>query len=90
MVMLSATRSNLVCIAAVGLPIMMAELLIGRATQKSVVGALKQAIGPAWGIVGLWGVLCGFLLLSYYTVIAGWSLFYFAKSAGWSVGGFPA
>ena len=43
----------LVCIAAVGLPIMMAELLIGRATQKSVVGALKQAIGPAWGIVGL-------------------------------------
>ena len=76
----------LVCIAAVGLPIMMAELLIGRATQKSVVGALKQAIGPAWGIVGLWGVLCGFLLLSYYTVIAGWSLFYFAKSAGWSVG----
>ena len=80
----------LVCIAAVGLPIMMAELLIGRATQKSVVGALKQAIGPAWGIVGLWGVLCGFLLLSYYTVIAGWSLFYFAKSAGWSVGGFPA
>ena len=35
-------------------------------------------------------MLCGFLLLSYYTVIAGWSLFYFAKSAGWSVGGFPA
>ena len=80
----------LVCIAAVGLPIMMAELLIGRSTQKSVVGALKEAIGPAWGIVGLWGVLCGFLLLSYYTVIAGWSLFYFAKSAGWLVGGFPA
>ena len=80
----------LVCIAAVGLPIMMAELLIGRSTQKSVVGALKEAIGPAWGIVGLWGVLCGFLLLSYYTVIAGWSLFYFATSAGWLVGGFPA
>ena len=80
----------LVCITAVGLPIMMAELLIGRATQKSMVGALKEAIGPAWGIVGLWGVLGCFLLLSYYTVIAGWSLFYFAKSAGWLVGGFPA
>ena len=79
----------LVCIAAVGLPIMMAELLIGRATQKSVVGALKEAMGPAWGCVGLWGVFCGFLLLSYYTVIAGWSLFYFAKSTGWMVGGFP-
>ena len=79
----------LVCITAVGLPIMMAELLIGRATQKSVVGALKEAMGPAWGCVGLWGVFYGFLLLSYYTVIAGWSLFYFAKSTGWMVGGFP-
>jgi len=80
----------LVCIAAVGLPIMMAELLIGRKTQKSAVGALKEAVGPAWGLVGLWGVLCGFTLLSYYTVIAGWSLFFFAKTAGWMVGGFPA
>jgi len=79
----------LVCIAAVGLPIMMAELLIGRKTQKSAVGALKEAIGPAWGLVGLWGVLCGFILLSYYTVIAGWSLFFFFKTAGWMVGGFP-
>ena len=80
----------LVCIAAVGLPIMMAELLIGRKTQKSAVGALKEAVGPAWGLVGLWGVLCGFTLLSYYTVIAGWSLYFFAKTAGWMVGGFPA
>ncbi|MDH3627283.1 MAG: sodium-dependent transporter [Acidobacteriota bacterium] len=80
----------LICILAVGLPIMMAELLIGRTSQKSVVGALKHAVGPAWGIVGLWGVFCGFILLSYYTVIAGWSLFYFWKSLGWSLNGFPA
>ena len=78
------------CIAAVGLPIMMAELLIGRSTQKSAVGALKEAVGPAWGLVGLWGVMCGFTLLSYYTVIAGWSLFYFAKTVTWSLSGFPA
>ena len=80
----------LLCIAAVGLPIMMAELLIGRSTQKSAVGALKEAVGPAWGLVGGWGVLCGFILLSYYTVIAGWSLFYFAKAVGWSMSGYPA
>ncbi len=79
----------LICIAAVGLPIMMAELLIGRKSQKSVVGALKDAVGPAWGILGLWGVLCGFVLLSYYTVIAGWALFYFAKASAWMVSGFP-
>jgi NSS family neurotransmitter:Na+ symporter len=80
----------LLCIAAVGLPIMMAELLIGRKTQKSVVGAMKDAIGPAWGVVGAWGVLCGFILLSYYTVIAGWSLHYFARTMQWTFGGFPA
>ena len=80
----------LLCILAVGLPIMMAELLIGRRSQKGVVGAFREVAGPAWKIVGLWGVLCGFILLSYYTVIAGWSLFYFWKSLGWTFGGFPA
>ena len=79
----------LLCIAAVGLPIMMAEVLIGRRTQKSAVGALREAVGPGWGAVGGWGVLCGFILLSYYTVIAGWSLFYFVQTAGWSLGGYP-
>jgi len=80
----------LVCIAAVGLPIMMAELLIGRRSQKSAVGALKEAAGPFWGLIGGWGVLAGFLLLRYYTVIAGWSLYYFAQSMIWTVGGFPS
>jgi NSS family neurotransmitter:Na+ symporter len=79
----------LLCIAGVGLPVMMAELLIGRKTQKNPVGALREAIGPAWGIVGAWGVLAGFTLLSYYTVVAGWSLFYLVKTLGWSFMGFP-
>lgn len=80
----------LACILAVGLPIMMAELLIGRRSQKGVVGAFRDMAGPAWKLAGVWGVLCGFILLSYYTVIAGWSLFYFWKSLGWTFGGFPA
>lgn len=79
----------LVCVAAVGMPIMMAEFLIGRRTQKSTVGALRECAGPLWGIFGVWGVLCAFLLLSYYTVIAGWSLYYFARTAAWSAGGYP-
>ena len=87
----------LICIAAVGLPIMMAELLIGRRSQKSAVGALKEAMTSKWpglgrlgALVGGWGVLAGFILLSYYTVIAGWSLYYFAQSIGWTFGGYPA
>ncbi len=79
----------LVCIVAVGLPIMMAELLIGRKTQKSVVGALRDAVGPLWGWVGAWGVMAGFIILSYYAVVAGWSLIYFVKTVGWSLSGFP-
>ncbi len=80
----------LLCIAGVGLPIMLAELLIGRKTQKSPVGAMREAVGPLWGLVGAWGVLAGFTVLSYYTVVAGWSLFYFVKTMGWSLMGFPA
>ena len=87
----------LICIAAVGLPIMVAELLIGRRSQKSAVGALKEAVASKWpggqklgALVGGWGVLAGFILLSYYTVIAGWSLYYFTKTVGWTAGGYPA
>ena len=60
------------CIAAVGLAIMMVELLIGRRSQKSAVGALMEAVASKWpggrwlgGVVGFWGVLTGFILLSY-------------------------
>ena len=80
----------LICIIAVGLPIMMAEILIGRKTQKSAVGAMKEAFGPRWGLVGAIGVLAGFVILSYYAVIAGWSLYYFGKALGWSASGFPS
>ena len=40
---------------------MMAEILIGRKTQRSAVGAMKEAFGDRWGIVGGWGVLAGFV-----------------------------
>lgn len=79
----------LICIVAVGLPIMMAEILIGRKTQTSAVGALREAVGRGWGFVGAWGVLAGFTILSFYAVVAGWSLFYFVKTLGWTLGGFP-
>ena len=78
----------LVCIIAVGLPIMMAEILIGRSTQKSPVGAMREAFGPAWSWVGGLGVATGFIILSYYLVIAGWTLRYFATCLRWSVSGF--
>ncbi|MEC9476611.1 MAG: sodium-dependent transporter [Planctomycetota bacterium] len=68
----------LACIALIGLPIMLAEVLLGRATQKSPVGAYRDfsAKGSPWVIPGWIGVLAGFVILSYYSVVAGWALHY--------------
>jgi len=66
-------------VALVGVPIMMAEILMGRRTQQSPVGAFKaMAAGHtgsrAWPGVGWLGVVSGFTILSYYSVVAGWTI----------------
>ena len=83
----------LVAIALIGLPIMMAELVIGRRTRQSPVGAFLRAArnsvgGRAWGAVGALGVAGSFILLSYYALIAGWTVYYFGQCLSWSVRGF--
>ncbi len=80
----------LVCIALVGLPIMLGEILLGRRSQKSAVGAIKEAAGKNWGFVGGLGVFTGFVILGYYAVIAGWGLRNFVMCLGWTLNGFPA
>ncbi len=74
----------LVCIALVGLPIMMAEFLIGRHGQKDAVGsfAALEGKGSPWCLVGWGGVAASFILLSFYAVVAGWSFDYIVKAAG--------
>jgi len=78
----------LVCILVVGLPIMIGELLIGRKTQLNAAGAYAKAVGPHWVHAGRLGVLTGFIILGYYTVIAGWSLYYIVLCTGWSLSGY--
>jgi len=64
----------------VGYPVMVAELSIGRATNRNPFGAFRQLhSNPIWGIIGLWGILCGVMILSFYAVVAGWT-FAFAFS----------
>ena len=64
-----------------GLPVMMAEFALGRATAKNPVGAF-QAIRPGskWLYTGYLGVVTGVMILSFYSVVAGWTLGYFYKS----------
>lgn len=72
----------LVCIALVGLPILLAEILIGRRAQRSPVGAFVaiRGEGTAWRVVGWMGVLSGLIILSYYSVVAGWTMNYILMS----------
>lgn len=72
----------LVCIAAVGLPIMIGEVLMGRATQTTPVGAFAKLAGEnsSWKLVGWLGVASGFVILSYYSVVAGWAVNYLLMS----------
>ncbi len=76
----------LICILVIGIPLMMAEIMLGRrgrqnpaATMASV--AEESGASRHWGLVGGLGILAGFLILSYYSVIAGWALNYVFKAA---------
>lgn len=71
----------IICVVALGLPIMLVEFSIGRSTQRSPVGAFKKLKpNTPWFMVGGFGVLAGFLILSFYGVVAGWTLGYVVES----------
>jgi NSS family neurotransmitter:Na+ symporter len=61
---------------AVGIPVLLAELVIGRGSQQSPIRALAHFGGRAWKPLGGVFVAAGFLILSYYSVIAGWTVRY--------------
>ena len=71
----------LACVALVGLPVLVSEWLIGRRGQKNPIHAMaelaaKSGQPKAWALVGASGVLAAFLILSFYSIIGGWSLSY--------------
>ena len=72
----------LLCVALIGIPVMVSEIMIGRAAQKQPVAAFHELQGKrtAWAGVGWMGVVAGFIILSYYIVIAGWAMDYTLKS----------
>ncbi len=70
------------CVLAVGLPLMIAELIVGRRARQNPVGAFQKLHRPGspWQLAGWLGVASGFLILSYYSVVAGWAIAYFFKA----------
>jgi len=70
----------LICVVLIGAPVMLAEFTIGRSTQRDPVGAFsKLAPGTKWKLLGGLGVVTGVVILSFYAVIAGWTVAYIVK-----------
>tara|TARA_R110002072_G_scaffold121618_1_gene255622 strand:+ start:509 stop:1921 length:1413 start_codon:yes stop_codon:yes gene_type:complete len=75
----------LVCVVLVGLPILMAEILLGRRGRQSPINtmaalAADEGLSRHWQLLGWMGVVAGFIILSYYSVIAGWTLAYIFRT----------
>ena len=75
----------LACIAVIGIPLMMAEILIGRRGRQNPINSLKslaeeEGKSKAWRWLGAMGILAGFFILSYYSVIAGQALAYIPRT----------
>ncbi|MGE6607812.1 sodium-dependent transporter [Halomonas sp. NPDC076908] len=74
----------LACIFAVGVPVMMTEIAFGRRGRGSPIDAIRRVVSEsgrssAWSLIGWMAMLCGFMILSFYVVVAGWSFSYLWK-----------
>lgn len=82
----------LLCIALIGIPIMMAEIMLGRRGRQSPINTMKllakdENRNRNWVWLGWMGMVAGFLILSYYSVIAGWAMSYiFRTGSGMFIG----
>jgi len=76
----------LACIFLIGVPVLIAEIMIGRRGGQSPVATMRtltktEGTSKGWRIIGWNGVVASFLVLSFYAVIGGWSLVYIGKAA---------
>jgi len=77
-----------------GVPLIMAELALGREGKMSAIGTMaimvRKGHSPFWKIIGFFSILVPLLALTYYSVVAGWSLDYFIKAITGSFDGIDA
>ena len=73
----------LVVALLVGTPLMLSEFVIGRRSRSNPIGAFRALEGKknGWMSIGWLGVICAFLILAFYTTVAGWTLGYLGKAA---------
>ncbi|HKK14127.1 MAG TPA: sodium-dependent transporter [Gammaproteobacteria bacterium] len=76
----------LICVAVIGIPVMMAEIMLGRRGRQSPINTMRTLAAdgdhsPNWQYMGWLGMLAGFLILSFYSVVGGWTLAYVVRTA---------
>ncbi len=70
-----------VCVLCFGIPVMLGEFVIGRAGRSDAIGSYKKlSPGKPWWISGLLGVICSYLILTFYVVVSGWTMEYLYQS----------
>lgn len=67
----------LICIFLLCYPVMVGEIAIGRKAGSDAYGSYKKLGGKGWGYLGIFGILAGIFILSFYNVVAGWAFGYF-------------
>lgn len=69
----------LLCIFLLCFPVMVGEIAIGRAAGSDAMGSYSKLGNKRWGYLGLFGILAGIFILSFYNVVAGWAFGYFLE-----------
>ena len=69
----------LICVFTLCYPVMIGEIAIGRKVQSDAYGSYQKLGGGRWGYLGLFGILAGIFILSFYNVVAGWAFGYFLE-----------
>ena len=78
----------LVCTLLLGIPGMIAEFIIGRHGASNALRAYSKITGKKqWGIVGAMGIICSSMILGFYSVVAGWCVYYLYASIAGQVSG---
>ena len=70
------------CVMTIGIALLLAEMLLGRMSQRTATSAFRVLKGGSWPVVGLFQVLALYIIVSFYVVVGGWTLAYLVSALG--------
>jgi len=71
----------LFCVFIICMPILVAEITVGRHARQNPHGSYQKIGGGNWGVIGTIGIIVGIMILSFYNVVAGWAFGYFLQTS---------